>query len=77
MVRELGNSRPTISQTDMEDIEVRVVNTEEEYEDLENKFNDTNFKVNFVSTFQYQNDLVLIKYNNSSENSLMKLFLWF
>ena len=61
----------------MEDIDVGVVNTEEEYEDLEKKFNDTNFKVNFVSTFQYQNDLVLIKYNNSAENSLMKLFLGF
>ena len=61
----------------MEDIEVRVVNTEGEYEDLEKKFNDTNFKVNFVSTFQYQNDLVLIKYNNYAENSFMKLFLGF
>ena len=61
----------------MEDIDVGVVNTEEEYEDLEKKFGDTNFKVNFVSTFQYQNDLVLIKYNNSAENSLMKLFLGF
>ena len=59
----------------MEDIEVGTINTEEEYDDVEKKFNDTNFKVNFVGTFRYQNDMVLIKYNNSAENSLLKLFL--
>lgn len=59
----------------MEDIEVGTINTEEEYDDVEKKFNDTNFKVNFVGTFRYQNDMVLIKYNNFAENSLLKLFL--
>ena len=59
----------------MEDIEVGTINTEEEYDDVEKKFNDTNFKVNFVGTFRYKNDMVLIKYNNSAENSLLKLFL--